>query len=295
MSRTWYVRRGRHVKGPFPAAVIGRLRASGRLRDDDELSGDLRVWQPLADLSGVLLPDFTAPAHAAEGRAKAVAGTAGAGGGDRAPRAVPQHATGGDARAADAYEPPPVAPRSPYVERLLARRERTTPQLILVVVIVCGVLAVGGWLVSRPGSGANAQSTPDCTAPPHQRVNWSNCTLNEVSYPGADLRGASLRSARLSGANLLGARLAAADLAYADLSGVTLRTANLAGADLMGADLQGARLDGASLVNANLRYADLRGASLDGAVLDGVRLDNALWLDGRRCAAGSVGSCKTGG
>lgn len=61
----------------------------------------------------------------------------------------------------------------------------------------------------------------------------------------------------------------------------------LAGADLRGADLNGTRFAG-----ANLSYANLKGARLDGAVFDGAKLSGATWMDGRVCAADSVGSCR---
>lgn len=61
----------------------------------------------------------------------------------------------------------------------------------------------------------------------------------------------------------------------------------LAGADLRSANLVGARFGG-----ANLSYANLKDARVDGAVFDGANLAGAIWVDGRVCAAGSVGSCR---
>lgn len=61
----------------------------------------------------------------------------------------------------------------------------------------------------------------------------------------------------------------------------------LAGADLRDADLRGAKLSG-----ANLSYANLKGARVDAAIFDGAKLAGATWIDGRRCAADSVGSCR---
>lgn len=61
----------------------------------------------------------------------------------------------------------------------------------------------------------------------------------------------------------------------------------LAGADLRDADLRGTQLSG-----ANLTYANLKGARVDAAVFDGAKLAGTIWIDGRRCAADSVGSCR---
>ena len=62
------------------------------------------------------------------------------------------------------------------------------------------------------------------------------------------------------------------------------------------ADLSGANLTEAELSGANLFAADLSGANLTAARLAGVRLVNAdlsgvTWIDGTRCAAGSLGGC----
>lgn len=77
---------------------------------------------------------------------------------------------------------------------------------------------------------------------------------------------------------------------------------NLTGVDFTNASLRNARfgkslLVGADFTNADLRGADLRGANLRNASVvnvdwNGVRLDGATWIDGRTCAAGSVGRCR---
>jgi uncharacterized protein YjbI with pentapeptide repeats len=61
---------------------------------------------------------------------------------------------------------------------------------------------------------------------------------------------------------------------------------------LVGVGLRNADLSYANLSGADLSYADLRGANLGAADLTGVKLDNAIWIDGNECAAGSVGECK---
>lgn len=65
-----------------------------------------------------------------------------------------------------------------------------------------------------------------------------------------------------------------------------------AGYVLAGADLHEANLIGARFAGANLSYANLKQARVDGAVFDGAKLAGATWVDGRVCAAGSVGSCR---
>jgi hypothetical protein len=83
-----------------------------------------------------------------------------------------------------------------------------------------------------------------------------------------------------------------------DLTGANLAQANLAGganvteANLTGANLTQANLTGVNLTRANLTGANLTGANLTGVILTGAKLTGATWTDGRKCAPGSVGSCK---
>lgn len=66
----------------------------------------------------------------------------------------------------------------------------------------------------------------------------------------------------------------------------------LVGADLNGAELVGTSLQRTNLSHADLRHANLTQARLDNADLTGARLGEAIWTDGRICAADSVGQCK---
>ena len=126
--------------------------------------------------------------------------------------------------------------------------------------------------------------------------------LASGAFASADLSGANLAQARLDGALLQapgrrGATLVGANLSGAGLSGVVLDGARGAGVNFDSADLRAASLVGADLSGANLQRVDARGAvwrgaRLDGANLDGAMLDGAVWIDGRVCAAGSVGICR---
>jgi uncharacterized protein YjbI with pentapeptide repeats len=82
------------------------------------------------------------------------------------------------------------------------------------------------------------------------------------------------------------------DLSAADLSRANLSGANLFDAKLLSADLSGANLSGADLGEANLTRADLSGADLSGADLGRAVLSGAYWVDGRKCARGSIGDCE---
>ena len=95
-----------------------------------------------------------------------------------------------------------------------------------------------------------------CSDPAGPHGEWSGCKLEGVSLQGADLTGARLDYTFLTGANL---------------QDTTLREARLN--------------------NANLDTANLTNAKLDSEKLGSAGLSFATWINGRTCAAGSIGTC----
>ena len=74
--------------------------------------------------------------------------------------------------------------------------------------------------------------------------------------------------------------------------GCYLYHAKLSHIDLTGANLEGAALSGATFRYATLKNANLKGAQINGTNFSGADLSGAIWVDGRQCAAGSIGRCK---
>lgn len=290
-AAVWYVRRGRQVRGPFTAAQIGKNVLLGRVRPDDEASIDRSSWRPVGEEPRLLPPEVRedAPPEALE-----------------AARRREDERTGRDRRRPDGPLPPPEERRAEsdrrepqpeqvvrrqqrkarFLEQLRQRPERTRQAWAGIGVAVAGILVLS-LIVGAP----EPESVPDCTAPPAPQVNWSNCRMEALSAPRAELQGAEIRNARLREADLRAARLAGADLSYTELARADLSYADLAGAQLKGAILQGADLTYASLVGADLSYADLRGARLGGAELTDAVFADAIWVDGRVCPPGAVGGC----
>lgn len=268
-TQRWYVRRGKQLRGPFPASLIRRYHARGKLADNDELSVDLRSWQTLASLGAD-------PSATAEIAAPAI------------PAKPPP--TFGAARSRlnrPTVAPAPLAPRSAYVQRLLDPSDNRGLQAAAVSLLL-GAILFAGVALDDGQSGPGA----DCAAAPAAGVNWSSCGMDGAQLAGADLAGANLSGARLRGADLKGARMAGADLAYVEFGGSTLAYAQLKGSRLKGATLKDADLSNADLAGADLSYADLSGALLGGARLEDALFDNSIWVDGRVCAIGSVGGCR---
>lgn len=175
-------------------------------------------------------------------------------------------------------------------ERAATERRRDVRQAlrslaVLAAVVVAAIAAA--WLYE----GRTAAQPADCTAAPGPGVKLARCALDGLVATGLDLTGAVLSNASLAGARLDRALLDRADLRFAHLGAAQLAYARARGALLKGANLRAADLAYADLTGADLGYVDLTGAVLGGAILDGTRFDQAIWVDGRRCAAGSVGGC----
>jgi uncharacterized protein YjbI with pentapeptide repeats len=73
--------------------------------------------------------------------------------------------------------------------------------------------------------------------------------------------------------------------------GCDLSWEDFEGANLEGANLKGADLTGVIFFNANLTGANLEGATVYRANFAEVNLENAIWIDGRKCKKGSIGTC----
>jgi len=285
----WYWRHGEEIDGPFPLGLITRYILLGRIGEEDELSADLLEWKHLSELSElipqVMQVDEDDPL--AQERLQAArrwederdispspAGDEGEGVAERRSREV-----SGELLHCPLW----------HIEEDKLTASHTRARLGGGIAAVIFIALVTTVLLTRP---AQEVAEADCSQPPHPGVNWSNCTMEGVAWPGSDLSGAMMKNMRLSRAVLTAANLANADLAYASLSVADLRRADLRGARLTGASLRGANLSGANLQDADLSYANLSGAHLDGANLQGARLDKAIWVDGRYCGPGSVGQCR---
>jgi hypothetical protein len=118
-------------------------------------------------------------------------------------------------------------------------------------------------------------------------VQSAQSQCQQTARPGIDWRSCDKQFLRMRGKDLTDGNLSYANFSQADLSGSRLLRANLTGTNLRGADLSHA-----DLARANLSFSDLRGANLISSNLTGAILENAIWIDGRVCASGSVGVCR---
>jgi len=301
----WYVRRGEQISGPFPAKLISRDWMLGRFLSTDEASSDQVFWAPL-DAIPELRPHIGGIKYRVVGTADAPLDWVG----ERRAAAL---------RWVD--ERHQRDRRDPNDSSLLARNRRgperrvhpENPEwatlrqrhadleeairhkhdrfigvgLVLLTLLALTLYALIELSPVNPIKVDFRGPNAACAQPPGPQVDWTNCDKSGTWLTGADLTSAMLNGARFNAANL-----SQSNLTYANLAGADLSFANLAQAKLVGANLTSTNLQFADLRNADLRYADLRNAQLNGATLLGARLDEATWVDGRKCAAISVGECQ---
>lgn len=281
----WYVRRGDAVSGPFPTLVVVNNTLLGRFLPSDEVSLDQLEWKRLVTVEELLprelreLHDETDPEHRQwlEERLKAARRWADQRTHDD--RRLAEEAAGRSARdgeerrKADADEEVLALPHhhAPLPQESALRRYLGV-YIGIGAVLLFVVLGVMYYQPVNPVKVGVIPVQPSCGIAAAPGVNWSGC----------DKQGASLR----------GADLARANLDYADLSHAALSGSRLAHASLVGADLSAADLTNANMSNADLSNADLTAANMESVNLSGAVLDHAIWVDGRVCAAGSLGQCR---
>lgn len=315
----WYTRRGKVVRGPFPAPQISRFILLGRIVETDELSADQINWQSVSSVPVLIPEELKADQNDPKARERLLMA-----------RMREDERSSIDRRNQGGGRDIPTLERRQRVEsdrrreedgQLIRHREVKTAiteaskqgknnyflRSTMAIIVIAGL--VGGAWYYQPWEMLESS---DCNAPAQPWVNWSNCLMEGVRLAATDLRGARMRNANLSGADLRGSQLGGADIAYtnlvgANLTGTEMTQAALVGANLRNADLSQAKLDGANLSyavfqGANLTAADLTGADMSNADLKGAmvtlarlneaKMDNAIWVDGKVCATGSIGVCK---
>lgn len=175
----------------------------------------------------------------------------------------------------------------------MRRRSRIARGFVFAIGCVASGLSLAASAEAAEEAGAGARE--GCRIEP--ATNCAFAKLEGADLAGKDLSESMFHGAVLKGANLRGAVLVRIDLQVSSLAGADLREANLENAHLFAIDGQNAKLQKANLRGANLLDAKLQGADLTGADVTGARflqanLSGATWIDGRRCADGSIGECK---
>ena len=153
----------------------------------------------------------------------------------------------------------------------------------------------------------NSNLYAECTDQPSNEVDWTNCNFIE----SLDLTGVSLANAQMSGVNLALANIEKsqinnANMAYgnfiftnfnnsnlfsSNMQYANCNNANFDNSNLAKVNFEGANLFSSSFKGANLFEVNLTGANITGAIFEEANLSAAIWIDGKTCALGSVGTC----
>lgn len=266
--RLWYLKQGDKVSGPFPESLICRFIILGRISEQDEVSQDGSYWQLADD--------------------------------------VPELAAGvrnmlqlkGGAKEAD---PEWTEERAKAVLRWLDDRKSPDPRTAKPVV----VLPEG----QDNRAGHDRRQTPE-TMEQHAYREWRGEFDTWLRQHGQRYGFVWLSIGIFIGVAVLfllfyqpvtpikvGLQIKASDCEApaskgVNWSGCMKDDTLLVGADLNGAELVGTSFKGTNLSHADLRRANLTQARLEGTNLTGAQLGEAVWTDGRVCAADSIGRCK---
>jgi len=278
----WYIKQNEKVKGPFPNKLIGSYLILGRINLDTLVSQDQKNWSPVSQYSA-MVPEVVKEAGTKQGD-----------------RALMLARIREDERSSKADANQNIDERREDEEQLmqlhrqirdgLLKSRQSAPRRKLIyagMVILLGFMFIGFYITQSD----DMIKLADCNARAKPGINWSGCDKQGENLRNRNLQQVNFRGAKLQNADLSAARLQSADLAYADLSQSILISAQLQKSNLMGANLRAANLQFADLSAADLSYAELNGSRLQGAILKQVIFDHAIWVNGEKCLAGSVGAC----
>ena len=281
-STKWYTRQNETINGPFTMALLKSNLQLGRIDAQTEISTDQQYWQPLGDVIALELAEPVMPPPLSVDERD---------GFDRRNELPLTEAQREMRRAQRRKQEPEFViqqrqQRTELLQKLKPERPSRFWPLLIISLLLLGVV-ISAFIFPTPSTVSEAE----CDSTPAPEVNWENCLKPGMDIPSASLNGANLRNSDLTLSNMMGADLQQADLRYADLRLSNLSYTLLQQANLKGANLQQADLSYSNLAESDLSFANLRDAKLGGSDLSNVKLDKAIWIDGRVCAAGSIGNC----
>ncbi len=282
----WYVRNNNKVKGPFPEKQIQQLILLGRISLNAEISQDKEEWRVLRRCPELIPDELKIDPNDVAARERLAAARRWADERRYERREETERQVAGRRKPESAVAESYRQSREAYHNELIKpKRISHISMFVVALLLTLGLYAGFTFIPDDPAS-------VDCRAAPKPGVNWSHCQLSAAQHLKVNLDVANLNSTNLQGANLFGSTFVQADLSYADLSNSNMSLADLSMSRLIGANLRGADLTKANLSYADLSYANLQGANIKQINLKRTILDDAIWIDGRVCAVGSIGHCQ---
>ena len=284
-TKAWYIRSqsGDETKGPFPGGQISQEMLLGRYKLDDEVSHDKEEWIAIRDVPEIVPEIFREDRDEPGFKDRLAAARRWA---DER-RGVDEIDIKGERRTKESYEKEEIK----RLHRLASESKKKSSPMATFMQLGFVFAIVGVVLVLAFQYSPVDKNEVNCTEPAKQGVNWSGCDLSGIQLSKANLIAVNLMNANLQTANLYAADLSHANLKYTQLQLATLKNTNFTKANLTGANLIGADLSGTIFKQATLSYVNFRDAVIRNADFSNARLDNAIWVDGRKCRANSIGSC----
>lgn len=287
-NHAWYIRHKGNIEGPFPAGQIKQELLLGRYRLDNEVSHDKENWQTIKTIRS-LIPDVLLTDRDDPDRKERISAARRWADERRVERRGDkrQEGNGRERRDGEPYESVEYRfNREVTMSDVRARRNNQWKALAGLIVFIGIIIYAAFTWVPAP-----EKAEADCEAIAGPAVNWSHCRMAGLQSLNQNFSAAIMQSTDLSGANFYGSNLNNAQLSYADLGGAHLRLVDFTLANLKGASLRNADLTNANFSQADLSYVDLTDATIEDADFSQAKLDSAIWVDGKKCQAGSVGRC----
>lgn len=287
MNKTsaWYIRskKTEGVKGPFPGGQISQELLLGRYHPDDEVSHDKEEWIKIRNVPELMPEIFNEDINDPHFKSKLAAAQRWA---DER-RGITKIDKSDDRRTVESYETEEIK----RLHRLAMATKKENNPFVTVAQFSFVLIVITTLIILAFQYSPKDKNTIDCSAEAKQGVDWSNCNLSGAQLLRVELTAANLSGTRLQSVNLFAANLSLANLKYAELQLANLKYVNFHKASLKGANMIGADLSNAVFTQADLSYANLRDANVTDANFENARMDNMIWIDGRTCRIGSIGSC----
>jgi len=280
--KNWYIRRkGGPLKGPFPSGQIEQYLLLGRFVLSDEVSLDKVEWQKISSIPQ-LIPELLIAAKSDEHAQQKLASKKRWADERRGLNVETPNEERRNVETKDFNRHDPKDVTIKKQKAIIAYIQITT------VILLFSVLA----FLSFRFMPEKIVSVANCSSNPVVAVNWTHCKHIGLRLSDVDMSKSLISSASLTGAVLFDVDFAEADLSYTELSISKLSQVNFSRAILVGMIIRNSTLIDVNFLNSDLRYVDLSGSILKNVNFSGANLSNAIWVDGRKCAKGSIGSCR---
>ena len=270
-SQLWYVRDGRHIRGPFASGLISKDILLGRIHPNDELSQDKKKWREASTVHEVM-PDVIKHRHESNYKERL-----------RAARRWSDER--GEVREKDENGEEKIYLPRKEVTHLGIKTTGVVGITIFVIALITFVYTVFVFTPDEPIVKI------DCTIAGVDGSLFDSCHLQRRNFSQRSLKGSSFKNSLLQNSQFIKSALQNSQFDYANLSNADLSYANFTQASLKAVDLGNTILNGTIFSNADLSYANLSGAKASNVKFTDTNLANAIWFDGRVCAKKSIGQC----